>query len=389
MDPAAYTPFVLYVVWHPEYAHGMNISTMLHRHFSARRYQNVGGGVRVIFRNAVAPGYEAALPIDWEGADTTAAVILLERKLANDPAWSRYILELAGEASAVGLNARVFPVAMEPGTLSKIGIEEQALRWNRWEGGDEKREQKLVRDLTYEFSRMLRHRLAHLRNPDNSEDSLGNYMRKIKVFLSHSKHDDHGERISEVIRDWLHSNSSWASFLDVRDIPAGLPFPSVIVDSIQGSVVVAIYTDSYSSREWCCREVIEAKCRNVPMLVVDCLQGVDERSFPYLGNVPVVRMDPDRMDRIDQMAGHLIDEVFKDFLWRCRVERLRSLHPQTLFIARVPELISLASLPARGGATKRSIVYPDPPMSVKEARLFDDVAHGVRLRSLTQWLGEH
>ena len=54
VDLAACTPFVLYVVWHPEYAHGTRISTMLHLHFSGHRYRNVGGrSVRIIFRNAV------------------------------------------------------------------------------------------------------------------------------------------------------------------------------------------------------------------------------------------------------------------------------------------------------------------------------------------------
>ena len=165
---------------------------------------------------------------------------------------------------------------------------------------------------------------------------------------------------------------------------------SVLDDSIQDSAVVSIYTDSYSSREWCRHEVLEAKRMNVPMLMVDCLQTVDERSFPYLGNVPVVRMDPSRacIAEIGQIMGRLLDEVFKGFLWRCRIEGLRKSHPEAHYIAHPPELISVAGLPARVREGERSIVYPDPPLGEEEVQLFAEVAHDVRLHSLGEWLAE-
>jgi hypothetical protein len=56
--------------------------------------------------------------------------------------------------------------------------------------------------------------------------------------------------------------------------------------------MVAIHTDSYSSREWCRREIIEAKRWNVPLVVANGISNLDERGFPYMGNVPVVRLEP-------------------------------------------------------------------------------------------------
>ncbi len=382
------SPFMLYVVWHREYDLGAKIAKTLHNHFGSHRYRNIAGGagVRVIFRNSAAPDSQTPIPVDWDSADTTATVTLIDRSLANDRAWVRYVIGLSREADVRGFRARVFPVEMEAGTLD-IGIEEQAFRWVRWTGTSDEREQRLIRDITHEFCRMLRHHLAQLQHPD-AEDDLEQYLKKVNVFLSHSKHDGHGELVAEKIRDWFHSNSALSSFLDVHDIPAGLPFSTVINHSIQDGILVAVYTDSYSSREWCRHEVIRAKLMNVPMLVVDCLQTLDERAFPYLGNVPFIRMDPDRTDRIDQIAGILLDETFKDFLWRCRVERLRELHPQTMFTARSPELISLASFPDSTGDFERVIVYPDPPLGTGEARLFSDVAHNVSLYNLTEWLAE-
>ena len=134
------------------------------------------------------------------------------------------------------------------------------------------------------------------------------------MFLSHTKRDDDGETVARGIRDWLHENIALSSFFDVFDIPAGLSFREVLLQQVEASAVVAVHTDAYSSREWCRREVIEAKRRHVPMIVVDCLRDLDQRSMPYMGNVPVVRMSPDRQNRIDTVMGCLLDEIFRTYL---------------------------------------------------------------------------
>ena len=381
-------PFILYVAWHPGYVKGAAIAERLHHHYGSHRYRNIvgGAGVTVLFRSTNAPGSATPLPIEWGEADATAVVLLVDDMLASDPDWVQYIHGLVGEAEAKGFGARVFPVAMATGVLN-IGLDVQALRWDHWVGSDDEREQQLLREITCEFSRMLRHQLGQLQHPD-TPDALGTYLKNVRVFLSHSKHDEHGTPVAEAIRDWLHGNSSLSSFLDVYDIPAGLTFAAVMDHTIQSGVLLAIRTDTYSSRQWCRHEVIEAKRYNIPMLVVDCLETVDERALPYLGNVPVIRMNPNLRNRIEQVAGLLLDEVFKDFLWRCRVERLRQSHPQVLFMARPPEMISLSSLPHSTGERERLIVYPDPPLSTEESCLLSDLVSGLHLYSLIQWQGE-
>ena len=56
------------------------------------------------------------------------------------------------------------------------------------------------------------------------------------------------------------------------------------------------------------------------------------------------------------------------------------------FVPRPPELISLAGLPPETEIPKPVIIYPDPPLSAEEERLFEEVAPRVQLRSLTEWL---
>ena len=133
--------------------------------------------------------------------------------------------------------------------------------------------------------------------------------------------------------------------------------------------------------------MIEAKRWNVPLVVANSISDIDERGFPYMGNVPVVRLEPHGVSRIDFVIGRLLDEVLKDFLWRCRVELARGVSdPTVVFLPRPPELISLASLPPAEDVPEPLIVYPDPPLSAEEERLFAEVAPRVQLRSLTEWL---
>ena len=383
-------PFlVLYIVWHPSSAEGPTIADFLREHFRRKLYENVAGGtgLSVIYRFAAGPGTASPLLIDFDEAETTAVVVLADRALAADLTWTGYLRDLVDRTEAAGLRTRVFPVEIESEVLGSLGLDEQALCWARWTGSSDDRRRRLTAELSYEFCRMLRHYLEHLKRPVEEEAALEGYLKKVQIFLSHSKHDNDGQRIAYAIRDRLHGGHGLSSFFDVHDIPSGLRFHKVLLHQVRVSAVVAIHTDSYSSREWCRREVIEAKRWNVPLVVANSISDVDERGFPYMGNVPVVRLEPSQPVRVDVVIGRLLDEVLKDFLWRCRVELVRSMADRTVvFVPRPPELVSLANLPPVDDVPEPVIVYPDPPISAEEERLFADVAPRVQLRSLTEWL---
>lgn len=325
------------------------------------------------------------MPINLGEAETTAIVLLAESALADDKDWVTYVRELEAQIEIAGLKSLLFPVAVEPAAL-KIRFEEQALHLDQWLGTEEELRLKLLSKLTYAFCRMLRHYLAHLRRPNEETDELEGFLQRVRIFLSHSKHDADGERIAKLIRDQLHADGGLSSFFDILDIPAGLPVQRVLLKQLRESAVVAIHTDSYSSREWCRREIIEAKRWNVPLVVANCITDQDERGFPYLGNVPIVRMDPQLANRIDVIVARLLDEVLKDFLWRCRVQLVGTGDPAIVFVPRPPELISLTGLPLQTKVPRPIIVYPDPPLSGEEEQLFTDLAPHVQLRNMTEWL---
>lgn len=389
--PLPTRPFlVIYVAWHPGFGDGARLAKVLYGHFRRQLYDNVAGGtgLPVVYRSAPAPGAEVPIDVDLRDAETSAVVMLIDDAWAADAAWVEWGRGLMGRADAAGLGARVFPIAIT-GAATRMGMAEQAARWDRWEAlAPEQRERRLIANLTYQFCRMLRSYLERLKHPGEDEGSLDRYLRKVEIFLSHSKHDEHGERIARLIRDRLYTGDGLDSFFDVHDIPTGLRFDKVILQKVKVSAVVAIHTDSYSSREWCRREILEAKRWNVPLVIADCISEADERGFPYMGNVPLVRMDPVTADRIDQIIGRLLDEVLKDFLWRCWVELLGGAgRSGVVFLPRPPELIALAGAAGNAG-TGATLVYPEPPLGAEEQSLFEVVAPGVRLRSMTEWLAE-
>ena len=400
--------FALYVMWHPSYAGGREIADRLRAHFGRDLYRSVGEehGVSVLERSEAVPGASLPLPIDWDEAEFTAVVVLVEAALIDDQAWASYVRDISQAAHGKGLPAGFFPVTMDCRGL-ELEFEQQAMRWNLWDVPNAERDRRLTSHLTHEFCRMLRHRLDQLQSgvsgeaavtptaaQSGAEAAFERYLEKLRVFISHSKHDGDGESVGLRIRDWLHAHGPLDSFFDVHDIPPGLSFDDVLQQQIGAGAVVAVHTDSYSSREWCRREVIEAKRRLVPMIVVDCVSDIDPRGMAYLGNVPVVRMEPkqtdqpEQSDRIGTIVGCVLDEVFRTWLWLCRVGRNLTDSPQTVFTARPPELITLAALPPGDEEAVPMIVYPEPLLSVDEARLFSEVAPEVRVQTLADWLEE-
>ncbi len=385
-------PFiVMYIVWHPDFALGREVAKALFGHFRRDSYENITGGtgISVVYRFATANDTNEPLPIDFSAAETSAVVLLADKSFCDDPVWVSFLAKIIDQTEKEGLGKRLFPVAMEDGVISALKLSEQALRWSDWKGTVSERTDTLIGHLTYQYCRMLRHYLEHLKRPGETREALRAYLKKVDIFLSHSKHDagGAGERVVKAIRKKLASRDGLNSFFDVYDIPPGLKFQDVLLSQIEVSAVVAIHTDTFSSREWCRREIIEAKRHNRPLVIANCITDKDERGFPYLGNVPIIRLDDRKTQRIDVVIRALLDEILKDFLWKCRVELMRSDTTRDVtFLPRPPELISLAALVPATRGKNAIIVYPDPPLGAEEDRLFYDIAPNIQLRSAAEWL---
>jgi len=288
----------------------------------------------------------------------------------------------------MGHRTGVFPVAINKNAY-KIGEPASDLNFIRWDGwfgdAEEDKHRKLIFQLTYQFCRLLRVSLALLDHPSGN-DEFETYLQRVRIFLSHSKHDLHGEKIAKKIKQSIFNENDLDAFFDVTNIPPGLRFADVLVHNIKVSAVVAIHTDSFSSREWCRREVLAAKRHNVPFVVANCIVDYEERGFPYMGNVPVIRMEPDEDHRISIVIARLLDEVLRAFLWICRIELAKKIAPpSTAFLPRPPELVSLVTMLQDHSPTPDTIVYPDPPLGAEELALFESLSDNLNLQSYTQW----
>ncbi|MDE0532570.1 MAG: hypothetical protein OXI01_14150 [Albidovulum sp.] len=187
---------MVYVVWHPGFGEGRLIAEAVREHFRRRKFENVSGGTggSVIYRFAEAVGASAPLPINLSEAGTTAIVVSMESNLAIEDAWAEYVRGSVERTDETGLRTRLFPVSIEAEVTGSLGLAEQASRRDARSGPSEQRQQQLVGKLTYEFCRMLRHYLEHLRRPAEAQDALERFLRKVQIFLTHSKHDERGPR---------------------------------------------------------------------------------------------------------------------------------------------------------------------------------------------------
>lgn len=380
-------PFLsLYVVWHPKFVDGHAIAECIRKHFRRELYENIveGTGLSVIYRSVAVPNSGCPLPIDFTDSETSATIVLIDTEFVGDQSWVGYAHSLAKETESLGFKHRIFPVFMDKKTMS-INIDEQGFRLFDWGGSFNEKMDKLIAQLTYEFCRLLRFYLAYSNEAVNNDVALEGYLKKVQIFISHSKHDNNGERIAIIIRNYLHENSGFQSFFDVLDIPPGVKFQQVLLHQVKSSAMISLHSDSYSSREWCRREIIEAKRWNVPLVIANCIENLDERSFPYMGNVPVVRLDPTLICNIHFIIYRLLDEVLKNYLWDCKVKLANNKDESLIFIPRYPELISLTYIANAQEQKNITIVYPDPPLSAEEERLFFDIVPHVQLRSFTEW----
>lgn len=375
---------VMHVIWHPDSNRSAVAARRLASHFARDRFPvEEPHGLAVFEWSAASRSSSAPPPHVFHRATVHAVVALIDHHVEADPAWSQYIRDVAATCTHPPAGGpqlrRLIPVAMEPtpGSLATC-LGTQALRWHDWPGSRQAKVSRLVREITYAAARLLR-------AVADGDFDLRSQMQPVRVFLSHSKHDAAGQRAANAVRTWLSSDVQLHAFLDVFDVPAGLPPDETLDEGIRQSAVVAIHTNSFSSREWCRREVLLAKETRRPLVVVDCIDQLDERTYAYLGNVPLVRLSPRNPHRIEPVVQLLLDEVFKDFLWRSRTASFAADNPDIDFVANPPELLTLATAARQRPAPSR-IVYPDPPLGTRESQLL--TGFGLPVQTLGQWLTE-
>ena len=367
MSPTDERPVLgTYVVWHPHAVECASQAEFIFRTLCADPDVPAAPrvGIPIWFRTSNVADQHPA-PVPFGTAVHTVVVVLVDGNLVSSPVWREYADRFVNDAGAEDL---VIPVSLTPArNLPPALATLQAIRLH--DMPPPLRRQRLLNDVMHDLSRRLDPAAA-----------------KVGVFLSHAKQD--GMDITRTVRRYFHEIARLDDFFDAADIPDGTRFAEFITETA-GSlpVLLAIQTDAYASREWCRLEVLEAKRRRVPIVVLSAVQTGENRSFPYMGNVPVICWRGDQS--LPLVAGAVLAEVLRARYFPPRAERTCRLHGRGTeheVFTSAPELVTAlvhrAVAAAEGRQTARYL-YPDPPLGTEEIDLLRHLDPGFDAVTLT------
>ena len=344
-------PLAAYFVWSPESPTGRELAEEMFRALCSNPETPAerGLGIPVRFRTS---GDVSAVPakVPFGTAAHTAVFILLDDHFLAESDWRDYGDSLAADRGDQDL---VVPVALAD--LDELPPRLQALQAIRLDasGGE---------TVTSKLRNRVLHALCQLLAPRPD---------KVRVFLSHAKAD--GKDLAKDVGEYLREAAWLDHFFDEADIPDGSTFAQVIVQSVSDvPLLLAIQTDSFSSREWCCLEVLEAKKNSVPIVVLDATERGEARSFPYLGNTPTVRWTGPKC--LPRLVRALLREALRARYFPLRANHVCDLYGHSVCesFASPPELLSgllHKASECQAQPSGRRYLYPDPPLGTEELKL--------------------
>ncbi len=195
----------------------------------------------------------------------------------------------------------------------------------------------------------------------------------IKLFISHSKSD--GRKISKKIKNYI-DDTNMNRFFDTYEISPGYRFNHEIEHHIQNSTLLAIESDTYSSRYWCQNELLLSKKYNRPVIVVNCLKDYEDRIFPDASNVPCVHISDakkiSKKDILRILSAAIIETVRYNYSIHC-LEAYKNegwIDEDCELSARPPEIRQVISCKKNG---VKKICYPEPPVYFIESQWQNDL----------------
>ena len=368
MKTASYkSPLNIYVAWHPKFSEGKQYAREIYSTFcrDSKKPLSRGIGIPVFFRSKPVHATNLPIEIGFKEADRNAIVLLIDDEMFNDVNWSSYIDYLIKNIST---NTRIFPVELskyaryqnEGTALSKC----QFIKMNLEQDFAEK--VKTIRNsLLHDFCRLMMNLEA---SPHAGVPA------PIKLFLSHAKLD--GEIIAQEFRSYIENNLKLNTFFDANDIADGYDFEAQIKANLKNSAVIVFHSDEYSNREWCRIEVIVAKRNKSPLVVVHNIEKGENRSFPYLGNVPTIRWNNNFNDVIDLALIQVLNNRYSSekIEKEIRLYGIDKLYNWEI-ISSPPELFNFIDLGKSRPINKKEniVVYPDPPLGTEELNVLSEL----------------
>lgn len=299
-------------------------------------------GIPVFAKNICANG--ELTPIDFTDSKKTVVIVLVDLLMYSSAVWENYVKDILAEQKKRDDTVFILPVI-----LCKYGIQFVGLQ-----------NINCIKYPDYNIS-------AHINDFDIRLYNFlirtleGKSRDRLQIFISHSKKD--GEQYALSLRSYLSSETRFEYFFDANNIQDGEDFAKVIKSSVENSFLIILHTDSYSERDWCQKEIIYAKENNCPVIVVDFIEKLVKRCFPYLGNVPWIKYADDWTPILQCLLRDALCMVYQKYYlkYACSIKQLSS--KKVAIVSSAPEVISV------GKIQKSVILYPEPPLGIVEKGL--------------------
>lgn len=305
----------------------------------------------------------------------TIIFIFIGKEVVADDLWVDYISRVPR-----GENATIIPIALDETAFNLNDLFDY---------------RNFIRAFEYDLKTMKDHlfiAIAHeiyrcSLNDKFKKITLGNES-ALKLFLSHAKDGKDGIKLSKALKVFI-DNSSMRNFFDTTDIAPGYRFDEEIVGHIKESTIIAIHTDSYSSRYWCQREILSAKENNRPIIAVDSLEEFEDRRFPFASNIPGIHIqlnggEPDDNDLLRILSTALLETIrfFYSELLLKQYKQAEWIIPEAVIISRPPEVSDIEKIlyiDGKGINYKHKVlVYPEPPLYFEEMNFLSNLGIEVR-----------
>ncbi|WP_141240284.1 TIR domain-containing protein [Paenibacillus odorifer] len=356
------SPLSIYFVWYPSDSERVSpvfdycfslLSRDINKPFS--RSMNLP----IYYRTSTHKG----VPIDIEGKSQRNLVfVFISRDLVIDDSWSEYINRMSQVDKLTTI-----PIALDKSSFKHIAFNNQnfirAFEFHQ----NYYNEQSFIA-ITHEIYR-------YALNDDFQSKGIGKD-NALKLFLSHTKDGENGIILANALKAFI-DNSSMRNFFDATDIAPGYRFDEEIVNSIRQSTLIAIHTDSYSSRYWCQREIISAKDNDRPILAVDSIEEFEDRRFPYATNIPGIHInltgEPTHRDLLRILSATLLETVryFYAKLLLKEYKTVELIDNTAEILSRPPEVSDIEKLLSVNEekeiiSKSKQLVYPEPPVYSEE-----------------------
>lgn len=366
-------PLVVFLCWHP--SSSTDTVSLIEACYKKLcrdpdRPFSRGMQIPVFYRSIPVGNGDKPLPIPIKNQERTAIFFFVDDNMVASDSWNSYIDEMVSTLYVPSDNHRIFIVALTPNAFNLTSKITQTNFIRLYEYSSNTTEKILFINMAHELCRLLQ----ALPKPIGSDNRFPN--KSVRLFISHAKRDNKGLTLATAIKN-ITDDSTLSRFFDKVDINPGVDFAHEIEASIKDSTVVCIRSESYSSRPWCQKEVILAKRYRRPLIVIDILEAFEDRMFPYLGNIPSIRLST--FDFNDKRALYTIIESALLETLRCYYanEYLEFLKQQELIprealvLTRPPELMDIG-LFMNDYSNDMKAIYPDPPLESDEVVLIQN-----------------